>query len=123
MKIYTVCKETLEFVAIVAACVAFYMYVTGADARKRADKLQSLQLSQLCESLGSTIDGSGRWNAQEPRTFDEWDKSNEDLDKRITFLNESCAEVEGYVPVTRVVRGVSVPKESKRQSETSTPKN
>lgn len=100
-------KGTLEVVALTAACVAFGNYLLDADARKTAGKLQSLQLSQLCQSLASTVDGTNVWNYQAPKTFDDWDKENEALDTRIEFLNNTCSDVPNFVPATRVIKSSS----------------
>ncbi len=97
-------KEAIEVVALVAACVTFYVYLTEFDDRKKASQLQTLQLSQLCENLASTINGKSVWNYQEPKTFDEWDKSNSKLDERIASLNIYCVNAPNYVQPSRALR-------------------
>lgn len=103
---YKIFKESLEVVALVAACFAFVTYLSEGEARKMSGVLQSLQLSELCQSLASKVDGSTVWNAQEPRTFDDWDISNAALDERIAFLNQTCEGVPNFIAPTRVVQPI-----------------
>jgi len=101
-------KETLEVITLVAGCVAFFTYISGGEARKTEGVLQTLQLSELCQSLAHTVDGSAVWNAQEPLTFEGWDQANAALDQRIEFLNQTCDGIPNYVAPTRVIPGVEV---------------
>ncbi len=110
-KLYKIFKEVLEVVALIAACFAFAVYLSDADSRETTAQLQTLQLSELCQNLATTVDGNNVWNYQKPNTFDDWDKSNAELDKRIAFLNEICGNVPNFIPPSRVLKGSVPPKQ------------
>ncbi len=105
--------------ALVAACVAFGAFLSESAARARTDKLQTLQLQELCQNLAASVDGSAVWNYQEPRTFDEWDQANAALDIRIATLTDNCKEVVGFVAPTRALKSVEArPSATDKQQNT-----
>lgn len=97
-------KWPLEFITLVAACFFFFLYWAEADNREKSARLQTLQLTQICNSLASNVDGSEVWNYQMPKTFDDWDVANLELDRRIAWLNDKCLGESLYTKPTRLLK-------------------
>lgn len=100
-------KTPLEAISLVAACVFFIVYLFESDDRSDAARLQRLQIAELCSSLASKVEGTDVIGYQEPRTFDEFDASNDNLDDRIEWLNGQCKSEQAYIPPSRERRPAS----------------